>query len=249
MAVSNIRYLTILKFSGISISLSLFLYAQISSRKQSEHAWKHTSRFKRVEGISNDLKKKLKDKFPKFANNSEDHPVILVYPWYKESYDTESEAIGNWKFSAKPRHARNPEYHENSEKHTNFIYQMPESCGGCYITSESSFEKEAAAIFVENTVVGGLVKNESFNSVLPDFKNRNPDQYWISWKRESAAKGGRDLEEVTNTSSLQYIWDGQFNLTAGYRLDSDILRPFGFQELFFYRWVLQDRKMPDFDTV
>lgn len=66
--------------------------------------------------------------------------------------------------------------------------------------------------------------------------------------RESAAKGGKGIEEVTNTSSLQYIWDGQFNLTAGYRLDSDVLRPFGMKEQFYYKWVLQDGKLPDFDT-
>ena len=153
---------SILKFSGISISVSLFLYAQISSRKQSEHAWKHPPRFKKLGTISKELREKLKDKFPKFANNTEDHSIILVYPWHRESYDTESQRIGNWKFSPKPRHARNLESYETSEKHTNFIYQMPESCGACYITSESSFEKEAASIFVENTVTGGLVKNESF---------------------------------------------------------------------------------------
>ena len=153
----------ILKFSGISILVSLFLYAQLSSRKQSEHVWKHPTRIEEFEKFSN-LREKLKDKFPKFANNTEDHPIILVYPWHRESYDHEWQVIGNHKLSPNFRLAKsyhNLESHEENGN-TNFIYQVPESCGSCYITAESSFEKVAAAIIVENTVTGGLVKNESF---------------------------------------------------------------------------------------
>ena len=62
---------------------------------------------------------------------------------------------------------------------------------------------------------------------LPDFTNRNTDsQYWVFWPREAASKG---IEKGTNYNLVKEIhdWDGAFNLTASYRIDSDVVRPFG----------------------
>lgn len=67
-------------------------------------------------------------------------------------------------------------------------------------------------------------KNAKNLGDLPDYANRNINsQYWIFWPREAASKG---IEKGTSYKLVQE-WDSAFNLTASYRRDSDILRPFG----------------------
>jgi len=104
-----------------------------------------------------------------------------------------------------------------------FLNKIPEKCGGCWLTNDRNFEYEADGIMFDNTRYKNAIRAKD----LPDFNNRNLDsQYWVFWPREAASKG---IEKGTNFNLVKQIhdWDGSFNLTASYRIDSDVVRPFG----------------------
>lgn len=90
-------------------------------------------------------------------------------------------------------------------------------CGNCWVTNDKRFEFEADGIIIDNTRY-----LQHHGQQHPDQKNRNQDQYWIFWAREAASKGVDHGGRVMKGS-----WDATFNLTASYRRDSDIPRPFG----------------------
>lgn len=188
------------------------------------------------------------DSYP-FLNNSNSNTtsnetLILVFPWHTNDFKKChicKERSELYKFRHLPVH---------EPKGTPFVYQLPSSCGNCWISNNKNLQTQADSILIDNTFTQtyllehgvGRLKKQGIHKWLPDLQNRNKKQYWISWMRESAAKGYQNLAAMQRNDSLISKWDQSFNLTCSYRRDSDIFRPFENLQNFFYRKLLDQTK-------
>lgn len=98
----------------------------------------------------------------------------------------------------------------------------------CYRTNDRIFEKVADAIVIDYTWLLKLITHRPIiMQDLPDTRVgfRNPNQYWIAYSRESAAKLPTTAKNIWegNFDKHGNSIDQMFNLTMSYRLDSDIV--------------------------
>ena len=66
-------------------------------------------------------------------------------------------------------------------------------CGGCWLTNQQQYEKEANGMLLDNT---RYVEQRGQNA--PDLENRTKNQYWIFWPREAASKNIANFGKYTS---------------------------------------------------
>ena len=78
-----------------------------------------------------------------------------------------------------------------------------ESCGGCLLTNDLSYQNSAEAQFMNTDQLFHYLKSEK--NYAPDPKTRNPDQYWIGWWKDSATAGQKHIANLKDLFENVFI--------------------------------------------